>query len=55
MISNLNARRTAFQHKMEGVKQYMDFRKIDKELENRFENFLLFGYLIIRLFDFKKF
>ena len=36
MISNMNARRTAFQRRMEAVKQYMEFRKVGKELENRF-------------------
>lgn len=35
MITNMNATRAEFQQKMDGVKQYMDFRKVSKELEER--------------------
>ncbi|XP_003740047.1 cyclic nucleotide-gated cation channel alpha-3 [Galendromus occidentalis] len=35
MITNMNAARADFQHKMDSVKQYMEFRKVSKELENR--------------------
>lgn len=35
MISNMNAARTDFQNRMDAVKQYMQFRKVSKELENR--------------------
>ncbi|GAU98447.1 hypothetical protein RvY_09593-2 [Ramazzottius varieornatus] len=35
MISNMNASRVEFQNRMDGVKQYMEFRKVGKELENR--------------------
>ncbi|KAL3879497.1 hypothetical protein ACJMK2_031793, partial [Sinanodonta woodiana] len=35
MISNMNATRAEFQQKMDGVKQYMEFRKVTKELEQR--------------------
>lgn len=32
MITNMNATRAEFQQKMDGVKQYMEFRKVSKEL-----------------------
>lgn len=35
MITNMNAARAEFQHKMDSVKQWMKFRKVDKELEER--------------------
>ncbi|KAM7284618.1 hypothetical protein ISCGN_028482 [Ixodes scapularis] len=35
MITNMNAARADFQHRMDSVKQYMEFRKVSKELENR--------------------
>ncbi|KAL8610079.1 hypothetical protein ACOMHN_045476 [Nucella lapillus] len=35
MITNMNAARSEFQQKMDGVKQYMEFRKVSKELEER--------------------
>ncbi|KAJ8297674.1 hypothetical protein KUTeg_024205 [Tegillarca granosa] len=35
MITNMNASRSEFQTKMDGVKQYMEFRKVGKELEQR--------------------
>ncbi|KAK6173571.1 hypothetical protein SNE40_016996 [Patella caerulea] len=35
MITNMNAARSDFQQKMDGVKQYMEFRKVSKELEER--------------------
>uniref|UniRef100_A0A094ZI25 Cyclic nucleotide-gated cation channel alpha-3 n=1 Tax=Schistosoma haematobium TaxID=6185 RepID=A0A094ZI25_SCHHA len=42
MITNMNAARTEFQNKMDGVKRYMEFRKVNKELELR----------VIRWFDY---
>lgn len=35
MITNMNAARADFQHKMDSVKQWMKFRKVNKELEER--------------------
>ncbi|CAG0886608.1 unnamed protein product [Cyprideis torosa] len=35
MISNMNAARAEFQNRMDGIKQYMQFRKVSKTLENR--------------------
>jgi hypothetical protein len=35
MITNMNASRTEFQTRMDAVKQYMVFRKVSKELEER--------------------
>ncbi|QQP38424.1 Cyclic nucleotidegated cation channellike, partial [Caligus rogercresseyi] len=35
MITNMNAARADFQNKMDAVKQYMVFRKVGKDLENR--------------------
>lgn len=35
MISNMNLARVDFQNRMDGVKQYMAFRKVDRELEAR--------------------
>lgn len=35
MISNMNVARVDFQNRMDGVKQYMAFRKVGKELEAR--------------------
>ncbi|XP_033631451.1 cyclic nucleotide-gated cation channel alpha-3-like [Asterias rubens] len=35
MISNMNATRAEFQNSMDGVKQYMNLRKVSKELEGR--------------------
>lgn len=35
MISNMNVSRVEFQNKMDGVKQYMAFRKVGGELEAR--------------------
>ncbi|XP_076468279.1 cyclic nucleotide-gated channel alpha-3-like [Babylonia areolata] len=35
MITNMNAARSEFQQKMDGVKQYMEFRKVSKELEDK--------------------
>lgn len=35
MITNMNAARADFQSKMDAVKQYMEFRHVSKELENR--------------------
>ncbi|KAA3677709.1 cyclic nucleotide gated channel alpha 3 [Paragonimus westermani] len=42
MITNMNAARTEFQNRMDGVKRYMEFRKVNKELEMR----------VIRWFDY---
>lgn len=35
MITNMNAARADFQHKMDSVKQWMKFQKVNKELEER--------------------
>ena len=35
MITNMNAARAEFQRKMDGVKQYMKFRRVNKVLEER--------------------
>ena len=35
MITNMNATRAEFQQKMDSVKQYMEFRKVSKDLEQR--------------------
>ena len=35
MISNMNVSRVEFQNRMDGVKQYMQFRKVGDELEAR--------------------
>lgn len=35
MISNMNVARVEFQNRMDGVKQYMAFRRVSKELEAR--------------------
>ncbi|XP_015785555.1 cyclic nucleotide-gated cation channel subunit A-like [Tetranychus urticae] len=35
MITNMNASRAEFQSRMDAVKQYMEFRKVSKELEKR--------------------
>ena len=35
MISNMNAERADFQQKMDGVKRYMEFRKVSRDLEKR--------------------
>ncbi|MCL4139743.1 UNVERIFIED_CONTAM: hypothetical protein GTU68_019157 [Idotea baltica] len=35
MITNMNAARAEFQNRMDGVKQYMEFRKVTKDLEVR--------------------
>lgn len=35
MITNMNASRAEFQERMDSVKQYMEFRKVSKELEHR--------------------
>uniref|UniRef100_A0A7N4NHU6 Cyclic nucleotide gated channel subunit alpha 3 n=1 Tax=Sarcophilus harrisii TaxID=9305 RepID=A0A7N4NHU6_SARHA len=42
MISNMNASRTEFQAKIDSIKQYLQFRKVTKDLETR----------IIRWFDY---
>ncbi len=42
MISNMNAARAQFQQQMDNVKQYMEFRKVGRELEMR----------VIRWFDY---
>lgn len=35
MITNMNASRAEFQSRMDAVKQFMEFRKVSKELEKR--------------------
>ena len=42
MITNMNKSNAEFQNKMDGVKQYMEFRKVSKSLETR----------VIRWFDY---
>uniref|UniRef100_A0A8C2UXP5 Cyclic nucleotide gated channel subunit alpha 3 n=1 Tax=Chinchilla lanigera TaxID=34839 RepID=A0A8C2UXP5_CHILA len=42
MISNMNASRTEFQARIDSIKQYMQFRKVTKDLETR----------VIRWFDY---
>lgn len=38
MISNMNVARVEFQNRMDGVKQYMAFRRVGGELEARVSN-----------------
>ena len=33
MISNMSAARTEFQNKMDGIKQYMELRKVSKQVQ----------------------
>lgn len=40
MISNMNVARVDFQNRMDGVKQYMAFRKVGRELEARVIRFV---------------
>lgn len=35
MITNMNAARADFQSKMDNIKQYLEFRKVGQDLENR--------------------
>ena len=35
MITNMNASRADFRNKMDAIKQYMSFRKVGKDLEQR--------------------
>jgi cyclic nucleotide gated channel alpha 3 len=42
MISNMNVARVEFQNRMDGVKQYMAFRKVGGELEARVGIFFFF-------------
>lgn len=44
MISNMNVARVEFQNRMDGVKQYMAFRKVGGELEARVS--ILLGALL---------
>lgn len=44
MISNMNVSRVEFQNRMDGVKQYMAFRKVGHELEARVSYPILFGH-----------
>lgn len=43
MITNMNASRTEFQSRMDAVKQYMEFRRVSKDLEQKVIKW--FGYL----------
>ena len=36
MITNMNAARAEFQNKMDAIKQYMVFRKVGADIENRY-------------------
>lgn len=47
MISNMNVARVEFQNRMDGVKQYMAFRKVGGELEARVRQRMLFAYKFI--------
>lgn len=44
MISNINVSRVEFQNRMDGVKQYMAFRKVGHELEARVSLILVFTF-----------
>lgn len=44
MISNMNVARVEFQNRMDGVKQYMAFRKVGHELEARVSKFIFLFY-----------
>lgn len=62
MISNMNVSRVEFQNRMDGVKQYMAFRKVDNELEARVIIFIIFEclrkcflYKLIKLLRFHHF
>lgn len=46
MISNINVSRVEFQNRMDGVKQYMAFRKVGHELEARV-SFAFFIWLLV--------
>ena len=35
IVTNINAARTEFQTKLDGIKRYMQYRKVDKELQGR--------------------
>jgi len=35
MITHMNAARAEFQDRLDSIKQYMEFRKVSKELEKR--------------------
>ena len=35
IVTNINAARTDFQTKLDGIKRYMQYRKVDKELQSR--------------------
>lgn len=48
MISNMNVSRVEFQNKMDGVKQYMAFRKVGGELEARVSSLSL-NYMFVCL------
>jgi hypothetical protein len=48
MISNMNVARVEFQNRMDGVKQYMAFRKVGGELEARVrQRQMRFAYKLI--------
>lgn len=51
MISNMNVARVEFQNRMDGVKQYMAFRKVGGELEARVSIITSFSVIIL-LFQF---
>lgn len=48
MISNINVSRVEFQNRMDGVKQYMAFRKVGHELEARVSFCIVFRVVIFR-------
>lgn len=52
MISNINVSRVEFQNRMDGVKQYMAFRKVGHELEARVSFFALVFAIFAFVFPF---
>lgn len=52
MISNINVSRVEFQNRMDGVKQYMAFRKVGHELEARVSFFIFGRHFFTLLHDF---
>lgn len=52
MISNMNVSRVEFQNRMDGVKQYMAFRKVGHELEARVSKY---NFLFVRTLNGKSF
>lgn len=51
MISNINVSRVEFQNRMDGVKQYMAFRKVGHELEARVSEMIMLYIRINRIYS----